>query len=409
MKNVKEARRERRGSSMVAVAGIVVVMASMLVASVAVGNARVREQTGHHEDLRSLYVAEAGLTDAVERLQQGLNGTIQSTNYGGGSYSVAANDIGGGEFALIATGVDGSERTRIELVVETVSTPLFAYGAFGDTGLTLDSNAFVDSYDSSDGAYSAQNGNGSSAHDHANGTVGSNASITLAQNSSVFGDAIPGPYDTVSILGNAFVTGTTMSSANLVGLDPITIPTIASSGPLTVSNSTTTSLPSGSHHFENTVVGKQALLRLEGPGTFVFNSFFMNSGSGLEVDATNGPVEIYVLDDFVLNSNTRIASTTENPSDVRFNLLSDNIIDPDLMVDVDLVDFDSNSSLYGTIYAPNAAIEINSNFELFGALIASSIYLDSNARVHFDEALLTSGPMKNEPQLKAKAWRLLAD
>ena len=46
--------------------------------------------------------------------------------------------------------------------------------------------------------------------------------------------------------------------------------------------------------------------------------------------------------------------------------------------------------MYGTMYAPNAAVTVRSNFELFGSVVARSVDLSSNARVHFDEALLSA-------------------
>ena len=82
---------------------------------------------------------------------------------------------------------------------------------------------------------------------------------------------------------------------------------------------------------------------------------------------------------------------TSGPTDVAFNLLSDNILDPgvDVSFDEDLVDFDSGSKLYGTIFAPSAEITIDSNFEQFGSLVARRAYLYSNARIHYDELLAT--------------------
>jgi hypothetical protein len=70
-----------------------------------------------------------------------------------------------------------------------------------------------------------------------------------------------------------------------------------------------------------------------------------------------------------------------------FQLLSDNIVDPLQLVDVDLLDFDSNAKMYASIYAPNALVEINSNFELFGAVMAKELILDSNCKIHYDESL----------------------
>ena len=133
----------------------------------------------------------------------------------------------------------------------------------------------------------------------------------------------------------------------------------------------------------------------------------MASNTKLIVDASAGPVEIYVVNDFVLNSNSLVASTTYTPADVAIYLQSDNVIDPNLNVDLDDVDLDSNVEVYGTIYAPNASIDINSNFELFGAVMAYELHLDSNSYIHFDEALLNNFPV-GPPDYRAMLWRSMA-
>jgi hypothetical protein len=118
-------------------------------------------------------------------------------------------------------------------------------------------------------------------------------------------------------------------------------------------------------------------------------------------------VEIYVLHDFIMNSNTTIRSTTYDPRQVTINLLSDNILDPDERIDLDYVEFESNAQLFGTIYAPNASIEIDSNFELFGSLVARRVGLHSNSRIHFDEQLAAASQAA-ESTYETLCWRLIA-
>ena len=133
-------------------------------------------------------------------------------------------------------------------------------------------------------------------------------------------------------------------------------------------------------------------------------SAVIGSNAKILIDATNGPVEFFVHHDFLMDSNTEIRSTTYTPMDVLINLLSDNVFDPDAIVALDEVDFDSNAKLYGVLYAPNARIEINSNFEVFGALIARSIRLNSNARLHYDEMVSTMGADEGAPSYTKILW-----
>ena len=64
----------------------------------------------------------------------------------------------------------------------------------------------------------------------------------------------------------------------------------------------------------------------------------MRSGSSIIVDQTNGPVDIYVVNNIVMSSNTTIRSLDHSPASVRLHLLSDNIFDPNVQVQLDDVD-----------------------------------------------------------------------
>jgi hypothetical protein len=276
------------------------------------------------------------------------------------------------------------------LIVRAAAEGQFQWGAFGEEELTMDSNAFVDSYDSRSGTYDSQevNGSGGDTYALANGNVGSNGSISLSQNAMVMGSAQPGPGETTTLAGNqAYVDGSTAASEDVVEMPEIEIPVLAHSGSLILGTGDNAILPPGEYDFSEFSLDSSSTLTIQGPAVIVCNNWTLDSNAEVWLDASAGGLEVYVHNDFVLNSNTLIASETFTPSDIRITLESDNVIDPELNVDLDEVDFDSNAQLYGTIYAPNAAVDINSNFELFGSLIARSVHLDSNSRIHFDEAL----------------------
>jgi hypothetical protein len=139
----------------------------------------------------------------------------------------------------------------------------------------------------------------------------------------------------------------------------------------------------------------------------VISNLQLRAGAKIEVDATLGNVQLYVIDNFVMNAGSQIAPTDFKPEHLRLNLLSDNVINPEVNVQLDTVQFDSNSKFYGTILAPNAAIKLTSNFELFGALVARSIDMASNARLHFDEALLDANGGA-QPVFETISWRTVA-
>jgi hypothetical protein len=146
------------------------------------------------------------------------------------------------------------------------------------------------------------------------------------------------------------------------------------------------------------------VLNITGPANIVISNLALRSNAQINVDATNGDVTLWVLDNFVLSQNSQIAPTDFKPKHLRLNLLSDNVINPELNIQLDTVEFDSNSKFYGTILAPNAAISINSNFNMFGSILARSIDLRSNANFHFDEALLNATG-SGDPVFETISWR----
>jgi len=405
---------ERRGSTMVVVALLLAAVAMLSLSFLMVLRSSQKEHQGSRESLSALYAAEAGLTAAMDDIATGGTGDLGSkyapATLGSQRYWVESTDIGDGRIALAAYGRDDRAQMGVELVVQPSSDGFFRWAAFGDEILHMDSNSRTDSYDSDLGTYASQavNGGGSNMYANTEGDVGSNADITMNSNNSVWGDANPGPSGTVTGSGVANILGSTTPMASTIELPGIIVPPITLPGTAkTVSSSET--LASGSYNYTTLQVNVGKTLTIIGPATIVCSDFKLRSNSEIVVDATNGPVEFFVLNDFVLNSNTAIASTDNNALDVAFNLLSDNILDPgvDVVFDEDLVDFDSGSQLYGTIYAPSAEITIDSNFELFGSLVARRVDLDSNCRIHFDEQLLTASEEAGA-NYETLCWRLIS-
>lgn len=374
----------------------VTVLAGLSFSLLTISSSAGREERGSREETSARYVAEAGLTMALFDMANGGDGNLGSAQnpvaFGDSGYWAAVTNEGGGLFTLQSSGTDRDSGASIELVVRALNSSPFTWAAFGEDGLEMDSNAFVDSYDSTAGTYASQeiNGSGNDTYAGSDGDVGSNEDITLDQNATVFGDAECGVTGAVTALGNSIISGSTSPAPEPLTLDPLDIPSFPALGDFTVASNTSTTQVAGEFTFGELDLGSGSTLTVVGPATLVFDSINLAGGSELIVDASGGPVEIFVLNDFVMNSNTLISSTTQSPGDITINLDSNNVIDPDLVVDLDEIDFDSNAKIYGTLYAPNALVEINSNFELFGSLVAHAVHLDSNSKIHFDEALLTA-------------------
>ena len=382
----------RRGGAIVMTLTTLVAVSTLSVVMVQMAGSAQNEQRRATERVHAQYVAEAAANRAVAIVR--ANGTGQLGNeqatvaHGASQYWVdsALNNTGDVR-TLTATAVDDRTTARIEVTLRSTPDSIWKFGAFGDDSLHMDSNARVDSYDSTLGSWASQALTGSGSNQYANedGNVGSNGDVTMDQNSKVWGDAQCGPSSSTTVLGNAVVTGSTSPASTPVDMPPIAMPSYVSSGSLTVNG--TLNIPSGNIRYDTLSMKANSIVNITGPANVVVTNFFMRAGSQFRVNATNGPVKLYVVDDFTLAAGAQMYATSYDPSQLEINLLSDNILDPGIVVDLDVVDFSSNTKIFGTIYAPEALIEVNSNLELFGSMMARDIDLDSNARVHYDENL----------------------
>ena len=109
------------------------------------------------------------------------------------------------------------------------------------------------------------------------------------------------------------------------------------------------------------------------------------------------------MEDFEVDSNTRLSlrsgsklTVYVHELDISSNAITNPGVPTDLMIyssaasstnDDYKVDISSNSTITGTIYAPNAAINISSNSNSLGAIRGKYINTSSNAKFHYDEAL----------------------
>jgi len=406
-------RSSEQGSTLVMCMLVVSAIAVMSLSLVTTTMQSNEERKQAHENLNAIYVAEAGVQMAAMELASGRTGNLGSENnpvtYGTGSLQVDVQALAGGLFQVTSQGIENGSSTTVQVLMSSSADSAYRWAAFGDESMTLDSNALVDSYDSSLGAYTDQDNFGSGSNRYAldNGNVGSNNDIVLYSNADIFGDAVPGPGFSATTNGNSTVSGTSTSASTTYDLEPLDFPTIASSGDLSTGGDY--AIGAGDYYYPEFIIDGNSTLTITGPATIVADSMNVESNASIMIDATNGPVEFWVYNDFTMNSNTLIAATDYNPANVKLLLNADNILDPNAEVDVDGdIAFDSNAKFYGTISAPNSSIEINSNFELFGSVEAKRVHLDSNSKIHFDENLLTSGASA-AASYRTVGWRIIGE
>jgi len=407
----KEQQMEsRRGAALLYVVVLAVILGGMSLALLGMNLSTTRARVETQIAQRSFYAAEAGLSDAYYRVNTGrlalpdvapayLGSEANPIQLGPSSYWAVLTKLNTRSYSIDATGVDGRDRDRLELVMAEVPNGFFQYAAFGADHVLINTNSFVDSYDSTLGSYESQvNGGNEFALEH--GNVGSNGDIVIRSNTQIHGDAIPGPGHVVDdSASNTYISGSTDPASAPFPFPPIVPPTITSLGAL-VGNSTVTLGPGPVHYSSIRMMGGSTL-RVVGPTKVVIDDLLMRSNTNLVFDSTNGPIEVYGTGNFVLNSNTTLQNVTNSAVGVTLLLSGDNT-PPRGRNQIDIA---ANSDFIGAIYAPNATCGLPSNFNVYGSIICRNLNLGSYSEVHFDEGLRYGYGATHEYQ--SALWRRL--
>jgi hypothetical protein len=408
---MKRRSRNQRGTALVAVTVLSVALAGLCAALLCTTttNEKVLVQTRSQQ--RAFYAAEAGLSDAFLQVSTGalvpedgavlaLGTADEPLSLGSCSYWVEISEADGDPrgYTLVATGFDGNRRTRLREIVSKEATGFFQFAAFGYRGVALNSNAFVDSYDSAFGPYTLQV-HGGNEFARENGDIGSNGDVVLRSNTEIHGDARPGPgHVVVDDAPGILVTGSTDPLSEPVAQPPIDVPSIPSTGAINGTSNVT--LGPGDVHVTSVLMQGGTTLTIRGPARIVVDDLKMRSNSGLTFDSTNGQIELYSLGDFNLQSNSTVTTLSDSALDVTLFLNGDNMSPGSH----DIIQLGANSEFIGAIYAPHAQFSLASNFDIYGSIYAGYLDLSSFGQIHFDEALLYDGPGASG-ELVTRLWR----
>lgn len=393
----------RRGSAMLIALIAAVMMAGLCAALLAMNLSTERARDTGRRDQSSFYAAEAGLSESYARLMADNTWAPPAgvQDLGPTTYAVAVTNPDPRTMVLESTGTDGMSETRLQLVLSKEATGFFQFAAFGADGVTLDANAFIDSYDSAYGSYASQI-QGGNAFARENGDIGSNADINLRSNTEVHGDASPGPGHQVNHLGpNSIVTGSEAPLKDPFLLPPIVVPPVTSSGNVVASTSMT--VGPGDVRYDSFLMKGGNKLTIVGPARLIAQDFTMKSNTDLVFDTTNGEIELYSTRNFVLESNSKVTTMSDSALDVTLFLDGNNLTKKP----VDSLQLGANADFIGAIYAPNAEFSLASNFNIYGSLMCGRLDLSSFGEIHFDEALLYDG-YGASGELEVKYWGPLA-
>jgi len=369
--------------TLVAVLVLIVSMMALGVSFLTIALGSTRALDASVEDRRAFYLAEAAVAESITALRAAAPGGIgsadQPARLGSGLVWCEVTDLGGGRRSILATGMCGSGRAAIEAIVSVADqeADLFRAMILSNEDLNIDSKQLIDSYDSSLGDYDSQATNelDGEKYANANGSVASNGSIVVSSDTTIFGNATPGPGEGIFLDSDAVVTGSTTSAKVPFGMPVLEPPKIPASGTLSVTGLKT--LSAGNYNFGSVKLGTGARLVVRGPAVIVSGDFVTSDKSKLEIDATNGPVTFYNKGTFKYDKGTTLTTSADSPADVVFAFDSANPIS-----------FPDGINFLGGIYAPMAPINIGSDSTFYGAVVADEVTMGSRTDFHFDEFLL---------------------
>jgi hypothetical protein len=286
---------------------------------------------------------------------------VSNNSFNGGSYVVTQQGTGTNpsrvKIRSVATGPNGST-AQIEAWVQSDTN---SYGCGGVcTGGALTISGYVDSYNSSLGAYGGSN----VGH---NGNIKSNGNITIQGGSIIGGGATAG--GTVSNSGT--VTGTITNGAS----SPVTMPTVSGCGPPYSSGA---GISGGSYNSSTgawTVSGGSNTGTLA-PGTYCFSSVTISGGATLSV---SGATTMSLTGQGTF-SGGNLANTTGDPSNLVIQSSYSNASNG-------ITVSSGGSQVAMTISCPSCKVTLSGGGDFQGAVIAGSATVSGGTHVHYDTHL----------------------
>jgi len=399
---------------MIAALLVVFAVATLSMIQLQLDLSKAREQRTAVDTKRAFYMAEAGLAEAFQGIASGKSGNVgtadEPARFANGIFFTTAKEEGLGRVTLTSTGLCGAGRATLSIVVERTSSSIASLGFFGDELVNVEGGATIDSYDSRQGKYTPPVIMVGSPP-LVGAKVGSNQSLLVGGSSgttNVYGDAQPGPSGVLVRGRNTTISGSTAPFLTANMLEAIVVPTYRDQGSVTTSPlKPIVTVPAGERSFSTLHVTALTKLVITGPARIVVADLVVDSLGELSVDASKGPVELYVTDWLALKSGSKVSTGNADPRSVSLLVSASQVVDQDGNGSLDQpVTLAATGALQGTIYAPGAAVTIPSSLQVSGAASAKRLTIGAGARMHFDTSLLEAGA--NESGLpRLVGWRLV--
>jgi hypothetical protein len=297
---------------------------------------------------------------------------------------------------------DSEVSKKVRVIREKFSgegKPLFTHGLFADEGMELNSNSFIDSYDSRNGKYGGNN-KGSEGNIGTNGTDPD--AIYIDSNAQIFGNVDSGagsdPDKSIGEYSNAQIHGVKQALPDPLELPLISPPSgLPDLGSYWIGSQDRDTISASGQYSSFTLDSNSRVTITDNVTLFITGDYNIISNARLII-ADVASVEVYLGGSLFFDSNTKINNISEDPT--KFLVFGQET--------AATATYNSNQKFYGALYLPEAYIENNSNSHFYGAFVGEYYYQDSNGQFHFDKNLTTlKAPGGDDTDYTVKSWQQL--
>lgn len=334
---------------------------------------------------QAFYEADAGVNYAIARIENDLadgtltlSGNDETLNYAaptGFSFdtiTTLTGQTGTSNYSFQSTGHSQNSRCTIEVFL--VRDPALEFGVFGEEQVDMKQNGHVYSYDS------RTTPNPTPGDSTGEGDVGSNEEVIVHNNTQIDGNV--GLGDDGSGTEAVFTqTGVPIIAGDVVDVDRVDTDPLGAIGGSLANDFVTYSTCNDNAQAVPAIVGNVIDLgngqsMTLGRGNYYLTEINLHAGATLEIDASAGPVNIYL----------------HGPLDAKNgSAINLNGTPPDFSIYCDTTDsfvFKHGSVFKGSIYAPYAHIEMKNSSDVYGMLWGNTVGIKNTGEFYFDSALL---------------------
>lgn len=372
--------RARRGFVLPTVVFSAAIMSIVVVAAVTSAADERRASRATRESTLATYAAEGGLrqtygawpSTSVKALNPGDSldlGWQSLPNRAKYRAVIHRLDKGGlQEYDVVVQGrrmgLDGGISTIVGVVG---GIPIFTYGVFSKTNISLGGGGLVDSYDSEEAPYVAgtadsnatlwSNGNMDISHTTVQGDASVTGTITYGSLAVITGTATPSAAPAPAMDINPCPAGGFTPAAQVPGGPGISYN--SATGILSVAAGAIVNLTASQYYFSQVILQGNSKISVNPP-----------SGSHIEI----------IVSDSVNVSGGSVVNLSGAPTRLGFSSCG-SPVNPKQWI------FTGGADAAFSVYAPNHSVTVTGNGALYGAVVASAYTATGGAVLHYDEAL----------------------